>query len=129
MGDFGKERIVSLITGREIFQWLINLKKREYDDSDTLTVDGRPMKVFKETQKDLGIYSRNEYRRTLYSFFNFCACGRLLSNHSRHRQAGLPCCIVFNMRFRGFVFKRNASRNRKRQSKNGRYDSPKRRFL
>lgn len=72
MGDFGKERIVSLITGREIFQWLINLKKREYDDSDTLTVDGRPMKVFKETQKDLGIYSRNEYRRTLYSFFKFC---------------------------------------------------------
>ena len=44
MGDFGKERIVSLITGREIFQWLINLKKREYDESDTLTVDGRPMK-------------------------------------------------------------------------------------
>lgn len=72
MGDFGKERIVSLITGREIFQWLINLKKREYDESDTLTVDGRPMKVFKETQKDLGIYSRNEYRRTLYSFFKFC---------------------------------------------------------
>ena len=72
MGDFGKERIVSLITGREIFQWLINLKKREYDDSDTLTVDGRPMKVFKDTQKDLGIYSRNEYRRTLYSFFKFC---------------------------------------------------------
>lgn len=34
MGDFGKERIVSLITGREIFQWLINLKKREYGDSN-----------------------------------------------------------------------------------------------
>lgn len=72
MGDFGKERIVSLITGREIFQWLINLKKREYDESDTLTVDGRPMRVFKETSQDLGAYSRNEYRRTLYSFFKFC---------------------------------------------------------
>lgn len=74
MGDFGKERIVSLITGREIFQWLINLKKREYDESDKLHVDGRPMRVFKETSQDLGTYSRNEYRRTLYSFFKFCKC-------------------------------------------------------
>ena len=81
MGDFGKERIVSLITGREIFQWLINLKKREYDESDTLTVDGHPMKVFKETQKDLGIYSRNEYRRTLYSFFKFCKMQDWLDNN------------------------------------------------
>ena len=81
MGDFGKERIVSLITGREIFQWLINLKKREYDESDTLTVDGRPMRVFKETSQDLGAYSRNEYRRTLYSFFKFCKMQDWLDNN------------------------------------------------
>lgn len=81
MGDFGKERIVSLITGREIFQWLINLKKREYADSDKLHVDGRPMRVFKETSQDLGAYSRNEYRRTLYSFFKFCKMQDWLDNN------------------------------------------------
>lgn len=81
MGDFGKERIVSLITGREIFQWLINLKKREYDESDKLHVDGRPMRVFKETSQDLGTYSRNEYRRTLYSFFKFCKMQDWLDNN------------------------------------------------
>ena len=72
MESFERDRIVSLIGGKEIFHWLINLKKREYADSDKLHVDGRPMKVSKDTQKDLGIYSRNEYRRTLYSFFKFC---------------------------------------------------------
>ena len=81
MGDFGKERIVSLITGREIFQWLINLKKREYADSDKLHLDGRPMRVFKETSQDLGAYSRNEYRRTLYSFFKFCKMQDWLDNN------------------------------------------------
>ena len=81
MGDFGKERIVSLITGREIFHWLINLKKREYADSDKLHVDGRPMRVFKETSQDLGAYSRNEYRRTLYSFFKFCKMQDWLDNN------------------------------------------------
>ena len=72
MESFERDRIVSLIGGKEIFHWLINLKKREYADSDKLHVDGRPMRVFKETNQDLGAYSRNEYRRTRYSFFKFC---------------------------------------------------------
>ncbi len=81
METFERDRIVSLITGKEIFYWLINLKKREYADSDTLLVNGRPMKVFKETDEDLGIYSRNEYRRTLYSFFKFCKMQDWLDNN------------------------------------------------
>ncbi len=46
MESFECDRIVSLIGGKEIFHWLINLKKREYADSDKLHVDGRPMRVF-----------------------------------------------------------------------------------
>ena len=72
MESFGKDRIVALISAKEIFQWLINLKKREYAESDILTVGGRPMKVFKDGERDIGIYGRNEYRRTLYSFFKYC---------------------------------------------------------
>ena len=81
MESFERDRIVSLIGGKEIFHWLINLKKREYADSDKLHVDGRPMRFFKETQKDLGAYSRNEYRRTLYSFFKFCKMQDWLDNN------------------------------------------------
>lgn len=72
MESFGKDKIVALISAKEIFQWLINLKKREYTESDILTVGGRPMKVFKDGERDIGIYGRNEYRRTLYSFFKYC---------------------------------------------------------
>ena len=39
MESFERDRIVSLIGGKEIFHWLINLKKREYADSDKLHVD------------------------------------------------------------------------------------------
>lgn len=69
MESIGKDKIVSLISAKEIYQWLINLKKREYAESDTLTVGGRPIKVFQDGQNDIGIHGRNEYRRTLYSFF------------------------------------------------------------
>lgn len=72
MESIGKDKIVSLISAKEIYQWLINLKKREYAESDTLTVGGRPMKVFQDGQNDIGIHGRNEYRRTLYSFFKYC---------------------------------------------------------
>ena len=72
MESFGKDKIVALISAKEIFQWLINLKKREYAESDILTVGGRPMKVFKDGERDIGIYGRNEYRRILYSFFKYC---------------------------------------------------------
>lgn len=72
MESIGKDKIVSLISAKEIYQWLINLKKREYAESDTLTVGGRPMKVFQDGQNDIGIHDRNEYRRTLYSFFKYC---------------------------------------------------------
>ncbi len=72
MESIGKDKIVSLISAKEIYQWLINLKKREYADSNTLTVGGRPMKVFQDGQNDIGIHGRNEYRRTLYSFFKYC---------------------------------------------------------
>ena len=71
MESIGKDKIVSLISAKEIYQWLINLKKREYAESDTLTVGGRPMKVFQDGQNDIGIHGRNEYRRTLYSFFKY----------------------------------------------------------
>lgn len=81
MESFERDSIVSLIGGKEIFHWLINLKKREYADSDKLHVDGRPMRVFKETSQDLGAYSRNEYRRTLYSFFKFCKMQDWLDNN------------------------------------------------
>lgn len=81
MESFERDRIVSLIGGKEIFHWLINLKKREYADSEKLHVDGRPMRVFKETSQDLGVYSRNEYRRTLYSFFKFCKMQDWLDNN------------------------------------------------
>ena len=30
------------------------------------------MKVFKDGERDIGIYGRNEYRRILYSFFKYC---------------------------------------------------------
>lgn len=72
MESIGKDKIVSLISAKEIYQWLINLKKREYAESDTLTVGGRPMEVFQDGQNDIGIHGRNEYRRTLYSFFKYC---------------------------------------------------------
>ena len=72
MESIGKDKIVSLISAKEIYQWLITLKKREYAESDTLTVGGRPMKVFQDGQNDIGIHGRNEYRRTLYSFFKYC---------------------------------------------------------
>ena len=72
MESIGKDKIVSLISAKEIYQWLINLKKREYAESDILTVGGRPMKVFKDGERDLGVYGRNEYRRILYSFFKYC---------------------------------------------------------
>lgn len=72
MESFGKDKIVALISAKEIFQWLISLKKREYAESDILTVGGRPMKVFKDGERDIGIYGRNEYRRILYSFFKYC---------------------------------------------------------
>ena len=72
MESIGKDKIVSLISAKEIYQWLINLKKREYAESDTLTVGGRPMKVFQDGQNDIGIHGRNEYRRTLYLFFKYC---------------------------------------------------------
>lgn len=72
MESIGKDKIVSLISAKEIYQWLINLKKREYAESDTLTVGGRSMKVFQDGQNDIGIHGRNEYRRTLYSFFKYC---------------------------------------------------------
>lgn len=72
MESIGKDKIVSLISAKEIYQWLINLKKREYAESNTLTVGGRPMKVFQDGQNDIGIHGRNEYRRTLYSFFKYC---------------------------------------------------------
>lgn len=72
MESIGKDKIVSLISAKEIYQWLINLKKREYAESDTLTVGGRPMKVFQDGQDDIGIHGRNEYRRILYSFFKYC---------------------------------------------------------
>lgn len=72
MEGIGKDKIVSLISAKEIYQWLINLKKREYAECNTLTVGGRPMKVFQDGQNDIGIHGRNEYRRTLYSFFKYC---------------------------------------------------------
>ena len=72
MESIGKDKIVSLISAKEIYQWLITLKKREYAESNTLTVGGRPMKVFQDGQNDIGIHGRNEYRRTLYSFFKYC---------------------------------------------------------
>lgn len=72
MESIGKDKIVSLISAKEIYQWLINLKKREYAENDTLTVGGRPMKIFQDGQNDIGIHGRNEYRRTLYSFFKYC---------------------------------------------------------
>lgn len=39
---------------------------------------------------------------------HFRACGRRGSNHSRHRKTRMQGCLVFNLRFGGFVFKRNA---------------------
>ena len=81
MESFGKDKIVALISAKEIFQWLINLKKREYAESDILTVGGRPMKVFKDGERDIGIYGRNEYRRILYSFFKYCKMQDWLDNN------------------------------------------------
>ena len=98
MGDFGKERIVSLITGREIFQWLINLKKREYDDSEiTKTASHRIVKIPENLAKwlaqnfwDLGTKKKILTRRkvpVLKKLHESLGKGNWIKNGLRHSAA------------------------------------------
>lgn len=81
MESFERDRIVSLIGGKEIFHWLINLKKREYADSDKLHVDNRPMRVFKETNQTWASIQETNIAERSTLFFKFCKMRDWLDNN------------------------------------------------
>ncbi len=70
--DLGNRKTVALITHHDIDAWLNGVRKRVYADSPTETLNGRPMKVFTDTDEPISIVSRNRFRSMLYSFFKFC---------------------------------------------------------
>ncbi len=68
----GDEKVVSLITSKEIENWILSLKKREYSDSPSITVCGKPMRIFTDSDESICTRTRNEFRVCLYTFFKFC---------------------------------------------------------
>lgn len=69
---FGDKKTVALITHTEIESWLNGMKTRVYSDSLTETLNGKPRRVFVETDTPISAVSKNGYRTILYSFFKFC---------------------------------------------------------
>ncbi len=57
--DLGNRKTVALITHHDIDAWLNGVRKRVYADSPTETLNGRPMKVFTNTDEPISILSQN----------------------------------------------------------------------
>lgn len=68
----GDDKIVSLITSKEIENWILSLRKKEYSDSPSITVCGKPMRIFTDGNEPICTRTRNEFRVCLYTFFKFC---------------------------------------------------------